>query len=124
MVSGVAISSIIGFSAREAVRPPHLLGRVSATTRTAPWGVIPIAAIAAGWLAEAIGIRAAHWIVAGVYFAEPLPSLPAHAPAVPMPAVNQFCCVTVMSPTIAGLEPELNHSGWRHCRYTRPPWSR
>jgi hypothetical protein len=72
LCAAVAITSIIGFSARQAVCPPELLGRVSATSRMVTWGVIPLAATAGGWLGGAIGVRATLWIVAIFYFAEPL----------------------------------------------------
>ena len=72
LAAAVAVTSIIGFSARQALCPPGMLGRVSATTRMLTWGVIPIAAIGAGWLAGLIGVRATLWIIAGLYFAEPL----------------------------------------------------
>jgi Na+/melibiose symporter-like transporter len=70
--AAVAVTSIIGFSARQALCPPGMLGRVSATTRVATWGIIPVAAIAGGWLAGMIGVRATLWVIAGLYFAEPL----------------------------------------------------
>jgi MFS family permease len=72
LAAAVAVTSIIGFSARQALCPPGMLGRVSATTRMVTWGIIPIAATAAGWLAGVIGVRPTLWIIAGLYFAEPL----------------------------------------------------
>lgn len=72
LAAAVAITSIIGFSARQATCPPELLARAAATTRMLTWGVIPLAATAGGWLGGVLGIRAVLWIVAGCYFAEPL----------------------------------------------------
>jgi MFS family permease len=68
----VAVTSIIGFSARQALCPPGMLGRVSATTRMLTWGIIPIAAITSGWLAGLLGVRGTLWLVAVLFFAEPL----------------------------------------------------
>jgi hypothetical protein len=70
--AAVAVTSIIGFSARQALCPPGMLGRVSATTRMLTWGIIPLAAIGGGWLAEVIGVRPTLWVIAGLYFVEPL----------------------------------------------------
>ncbi|MGI8881482.1 MAG: MFS transporter [Jatrophihabitans sp.] len=70
--AAVAMTSVIGFSARQALCPPEILGRVAATTRVLTWGVIPIAAVAGGWLASGVGVRNALWIVAACFFAEPL----------------------------------------------------
>lgn len=72
LCAAVAISSIIGFSARQAMCPPDSLGRVAATTRMITWGVIPIGAMLGGWSAGTIGPRATLWVVAGLFFAEPL----------------------------------------------------
>ena len=41
----------------QAVTPERLLGRVTAATRFVGWGVAPPAALAAGLLADAIGLR-------------------------------------------------------------------
>ncbi len=68
--AAVAVTSIIGFSARQATCPHELLGRVSATSRMITWGVIPLAATAGGWLGGTVGIRSALWIIAVCYFAE------------------------------------------------------
>jgi MFS family permease len=70
--AAVAVTSIIGFSARQALCPPGMLGRVSATTRMLTWGIIPLAAMGGGWLAEVIGVRPTLWVIAALYFIEPL----------------------------------------------------
>lgn len=70
--AAVAVTSIIGFSARQALCPPEKLGRVWATTRMLTWGIIPLAAMTSGWLAGVIGVRATLWLVAALFFAEPL----------------------------------------------------
>lgn len=72
LTAAVAISSIIGFSVRQALCPPALLGRVAATTRMVTWGLIPIAATAGGWLGSTIGIRPALIVIAGCFFLEPV----------------------------------------------------
>jgi hypothetical protein len=66
------VTSIIGFSARQATCPPDRLGRVWATTRMLTWGIIPIAAMTGGWLAGVIGVRGTLWLVAVLFFLEPL----------------------------------------------------
>lgn len=72
LAAAVSVTSIISFSLRQALCPAGLMGRVAATTRVITWGVIPVAAVAGGWLGASAGIRPALWIVAGCLFAEPL----------------------------------------------------
>lgn len=72
LAAAVSVTSIISFSLRQALCPVGLMGRVAATTRVITWGVIPVAAVAGGWLGGTLGVRPALWIVAGCLFAEPL----------------------------------------------------
>ncbi len=72
LAAAVCVSSVIGFSLRQAVCPPALLGRVSATTRMITWGLIPAAAVGAGALGGLVGVRPALGVVAVLFFAEPL----------------------------------------------------
>lgn len=59
---GVAVFNVAQNSYRQAVVPPQLLGRVSASLRFITWGSMPIAALIGGALAEAIGPRNTLWI--------------------------------------------------------------
>lgn len=59
---GVAVFNVAQNSYRQAVVPPQLLGRVSASLRFLSWGSMPIAAIVGGALASAIGPRNTLWI--------------------------------------------------------------
>lgn len=69
---GAAIVAVIGGSARQATCPPELIGRMSATSRTLTWGVIPLGGLAGGVLSSLAGVRGALWIVAVGFFAAPL----------------------------------------------------
>lgn len=59
-----AAANVIGGSARQALCPPALLGRMSATSRVITWGVIPAGAAVAGALGTWLGVRSALLIVA------------------------------------------------------------
>ncbi|XAS66309.1 MFS transporter [Micrococcaceae bacterium Sec5.7] len=63
---GVLIYNIMQLTMRQRVCPPPLLGRMNASIRFVVWGVMPIAALASGYLGESIGLVATMWIgVAG-----------------------------------------------------------
>lgn len=47
---------------RQRHTPAHLLGRMNASVRFFVWGVMPIAALLAGWVGSALGIVATLWI--------------------------------------------------------------
>ena len=70
--ASIAVASIISGSARQALCPPSVLGRLSASSRVITWGVIPVGALAVGALATATSIRAALWVVAVGFIAPPL----------------------------------------------------
>jgi predicted MFS family arabinose efflux permease len=70
--AGIAIAGVISGSARQALCPPALIGRMSATSRVLTWGVVPAGALLAGGLAAGIGIRGALWVFAAGFFAAPL----------------------------------------------------
>lgn len=55
---GGAIYNINQLSLRQAITPDRLLGRMNATIRFLVWGTIPIGAVAGGFLADSIGLRA------------------------------------------------------------------
>jgi MFS family permease len=70
--ASLAIANILSGSARQALCPPSILGRLSASSRVITWGVIPVGLLAVGALATATSIRAALWIVAIGFAAPPL----------------------------------------------------
>ncbi len=54
-------------SLRQAVTPPILLGRVSATLTTAMYGMRPLGALAGGFAGEWFGLQAAMWLPVGLF---------------------------------------------------------
>ncbi|WP_225984191.1 MFS transporter [Epidermidibacterium keratini] len=63
---GVIVYNVIQVSMRQRACPKRLLGRMNASIRFFVWGVMPLGALAGGWLGEAIGVVATLWIaVAG-----------------------------------------------------------
>ena len=54
-LSGPAFN-VAGSSLRQKVTPDRLLGRVSATIRFVGWGILPLSALAGGFLAERVGL--------------------------------------------------------------------
>ncbi len=62
MLFGIVVFNIAQVSMRQRVCPPHLLGRMNATVRFAVWGVMPIASLLSGAIAQAIGLQATFWI--------------------------------------------------------------
>ncbi|MBT2522904.1 MFS transporter [Arthrobacter sp. ISL-28] len=66
----VLVYNIMQLSMRQRVCPPRLLGRMNASIRFVVWGVMPLAALASGLLAEHIGLVAVIWIgTAGSFLA-------------------------------------------------------
>ena len=75
---GVLLLSVSGFatglmavvynvaqvSYRQAVTPPHLLGRMNASVRFVVWGVMPLGALTGGGLATLVGIRPTLYVAA------------------------------------------------------------
>jgi MFS family permease len=59
---GVLAYNIMQLSMRQRVCPPRLLGRMNASIRFVVWGVMPIAALASGLLAENLGLVPTLWI--------------------------------------------------------------
>ncbi len=89
--AGVAASSVHFLSLRQALTPPALLGRMTASYRTLTYGVLPLGALLFGFLAQALSIRAALWVGAAgvslawlwvrcspVWLVRSLPESPAH----------------------------------------------
>ncbi|MEW2416691.1 MFS transporter [Streptomyces sp. NPDC046866] len=66
MTAGALLFNVTQVSLRQSVCPKHLLGRMSASIRFVVWGGMPLAALAAGWLGEEVGVVPTLWIgVAG-----------------------------------------------------------
>jgi len=66
---------------RQRIVPAELLGRVNSVYRMLGWGLMPLGALAGGFIAHAVGLRAAY-IVGGVLSgAALLAALPALARA-------------------------------------------
>ncbi len=54
-------------SYRQLICPPHLLGRMNATTRWLSWGVRPVFSVLFGLIAVRVGVRAALVLAAGLF---------------------------------------------------------
>lgn len=59
---GMVVYNVTQVTVRQSLCPPDLLGRMNASIRFANWGVMPLSALAAGWLAGAFGVEATMWI--------------------------------------------------------------
>jgi MFS family permease len=69
---GAVTFNVIQVSMRQRLTPDRLLGRMTATIRTASWGVIPLGATAGGLLAQWYGVRATVAACAGLALLAPL----------------------------------------------------
>lgn len=67
MGASVAWNIVVGSSFRQRVCPPGMMGRLGAASRTVSWGMLALASVLAGVLAETIGIRGA--VLVGVVIA-------------------------------------------------------
>ena len=61
----VAIWNVVTVSLRQQIVPARLLGRVNSVYRMLGWGLMPVGALAGGFVAHAAGLRAPY-VVAGV----------------------------------------------------------
>ena len=61
----VTMWNVVTVSLRQQVVPEHLLGRVNSVYRMLGWGLMPVGALAGGFVAHAAGLRAPY-IVAGL----------------------------------------------------------
>jgi MFS family permease len=61
----VAMWNVVTVSLRQRIVPAHLLGRVNSVYRMLGWGLMPLGALAGGFVAHAVGLRAPY-IVAGL----------------------------------------------------------
>ena len=70
-VSGVAMVlwNVVTVSLRQRITPDRLLGRMNASYRLVGWGTMPLGALLGGVLAEALGLRGAFLVAAGITFA-------------------------------------------------------
>jgi MFS family permease len=62
--ASIAVFNVVAGTYRAQETPLNILGRVVAANRMVTWGVMPIGAIAAGWMASTLGVRQALWILA------------------------------------------------------------
>ena len=62
MSFSVLVYNITQVTFRQRITPARLLGRMNASIRFCVWGVMPIAALAAGWLGTTLGTVPAIWI--------------------------------------------------------------
>lgn len=63
---GISVANIVVGSVRQTYCPPHLLGRVVATTMMINHSTIPVGSLLGGVLGDAIGYRPAMWITTGL----------------------------------------------------------
>jgi MFS family permease len=61
----VVMWNVVTVSLRQQIVPPDLLGRVNSVYRMLGWGLMPVGALAGGFVAHAAGLRAPY-VVAGV----------------------------------------------------------
>lgn len=85
--TAVAIIFILGFlggivnliynvtqvSLRQRLCPMPLLSRMNASVRFIVWGSMPIAALVAGWLSEALGVTTVLWLMVGLALVSVVP---------------------------------------------------
>lgn len=69
---GVVVVSTATRTYRQTAAPPELLSRVMATVRFVSWGAIPIGALVAGVLGDAIGVRTALLITGIISLGSPI----------------------------------------------------
>ncbi|PPB50491.1 hypothetical protein C4K88_00905 [Arthrobacter pityocampae] len=67
MGASVSWNIVVGTSFRQRVCPPDMMGRLGAASRTVSWGMLALASLLAGVLAETVGIREA--VLIGVLIA-------------------------------------------------------
>ena len=80
---GVTLWNVVTVSLRQQIVPSDLLGRVNSVYRMLGWGLMPVGALAGGFIAHAAGLRAPY-VVAGAPL-RPQPAGRAPAPAVRLP---------------------------------------
>ncbi|MGC7096331.1 MFS transporter [Amycolatopsis lurida] len=70
------IWSVVTVSARQQLVPPGLLGRVNSAYRALGWGLMPLGALAGGFVAHGFGLRAPYLVTAALRLAALLLALP------------------------------------------------
>lgn len=78
MGASVAWNIVVGASFRQRVCPPGMMGRLGAASRTVSWGMLALASLVAGVLAETVGIRQA--VLIGVIIASSAPLIALFGP--------------------------------------------
>jgi MFS family permease len=63
LAGSTVVFSVLVRSYRQIVCPPQLLGRTTATVRFLTWALVPVGALAGGFLGEWLGVRAALWVI-------------------------------------------------------------
>ena len=58
----VTMWNVVTVSLRQRVVPAHLLGRVNSVYRMLGWGLMPLGALAGGFVAHAAGLRAPYLV--------------------------------------------------------------
>jgi predicted MFS family arabinose efflux permease len=105
--AGIAVGNVVVGSFRQAYCPPSMLGRVSAGMRVLVFGGIPLGALLAGWLATALGVRAALWAaLAGFALSGTLLLTPA--------MLSQRCLPVLFSQTPGATDERLPVQGGLH----------
>ena len=72
---GVLVYNIMQLTMRQRVCPPRLLGRMNASIRFVVWGVMPLAALAAGYVGGKLGLVPAMWLGVAVSLLAVVPVL-------------------------------------------------
>ena len=80
MRGGLSVFNVAGISLRQAVTPPHLMGRMTAGLRTISWGLGTLGALVGGFVAGGIGLRAALWVAAVGFLVAAVPMLLSRIP--------------------------------------------
>ncbi|WP_405888361.1 MFS transporter [Streptomyces longwoodensis] len=75
MTVGALLFNVTQVSLRQTLCPKNLLGRMNASVRFVVWGSMPLAALVAGWLGSAIGVKATLWVGVAGSLATVLPIL-------------------------------------------------
>jgi MFS family permease len=70
--AGSIITSIHVVSLRQTITPDRLLGRMNASYRFVTWGIVPVGALAGGFLGNAIGLRPTLFVAAAGLFGSSL----------------------------------------------------
>jgi len=104
MSFAILIYNITQVTFRQRITPPRLLGRMNASIRFCVWGVMPLSALAAGWVGTWLGTVPALWIGAAGALVSALPvaigpfwrvrDLPAATATAPAPAAAAATAAT------------------------------